>query len=52
MRLEACKPRNLVAKDLRSPKYRMRVVLSKRNYQRNDQKGIIRKELAYGHERV
>lgn len=28
------KPRNLVAKDLRTPKYRMRVALSKKIYNR------------------
>lgn len=28
------KPRNLVAKDLRTPKYRMRVVISKKKYDR------------------
>lgn len=29
------KPRNLVAKDLRTPKYRMRVAVSAKRYDRN-----------------
>lgn len=41
------KPRNLVAKDLRSPKYRMRVVQSKKNYKRQDEKQYIKRELDY-----
>jgi len=52
MKLEALKPRNLVAKDLRTPKYRMRVVSSKKQFKRNDQKEMTRKELAYGYETV
>jgi len=32
------KPRNLVAKDLRTPKYRMRVALSKKRYNRQEEK--------------
>ena len=31
---EPSKPRNLVAKDLRTPKYRMRVAESKKQYKR------------------
>jgi hypothetical protein len=31
---DIAKPRNLVAKDLRTPKYRMRVVTSKKVYNR------------------
>jgi hypothetical protein len=30
IKLKTMKPRNLVAKDLRTPKYRMRVILSKK----------------------
>lgn len=41
------KPRNLVAKDLRSPKYRMRVAVSKKRYDRNVDKNIVRREIAY-----
>jgi hypothetical protein len=34
------KPRNLVAKDLRTPKYRMRVAVSKKRYDRKTLKRI------------
>jgi len=34
------KPRNLVAKDLRTPKYRMRVAVSKKRYNRKSIKRI------------
>jgi hypothetical protein len=34
------KPRNLVAKDLRTPKYRMRVAVSKKRYNRKSLKRI------------
>lgn len=44
MKLEAPKKRNLVAKDLLSPKYRMRVVQNKKSYKRklknNREKGF------------
>lgn len=50
--MKTLKPRNLIAKDLRSPKYKMRVVLCKKTYKRNDQKTILKKELAYGYETV
>jgi hypothetical protein len=36
--LEQIKPRNSVAKDLRTPKYRMRVANSKKLYNRNLEK--------------
>jgi len=42
------KPRNLVAKDLRSPKYRMRVVQSEKVYNRKTENLAIRKEISYG----
>lgn len=42
------KPRNLVAKDLRSPKYRMRVAQSEKTYNRKTEFIAIRKELSYG----
>lgn len=41
------KPRNMIAKDLRSPKYRMRVVACKKHYDRNEQKNSLRKVLVY-----
>lgn len=34
------KPRNLVAKDLRTPKYRMRVAVSKKRYNRKTLKKV------------
>jgi hypothetical protein len=46
--IKTIKPRNLIAKDLRSPKYRMRVVKSERPYNRKDETIAIRKELSYG----
>ncbi len=39
--LSKSKPANPVAKDLRSPKYRMRVVNSKKRYDRNQEKRIV-----------
>lgn len=41
------KPRNLVAKDLRTPKYRMRVANSKVQFNRNHDKKVVRKEMFY-----
>jgi len=41
------KQRNWVAKDLRTPKYRMRVAASKKQFNRNTEKNNTRKELAY-----
>ena len=38
------KIRNPVAKDLRTPKYRMKVVLSVKTYDRNKQKSEVRRE--------
>lgn len=52
LKMETLKPRNLIAKDLRSPKYRMRVAICKKRYNRNDQKTNIKKELAYGYEAI
>ncbi len=48
IKIEVTKPRNLVAKDLRSPKYRMRVVKTTKQYSRKDSKAVILKELSYG----
>jgi hypothetical protein len=42
------KPRNLIAMDLRTSKYRMRVVSSEKVYKRTKQKQELRKELVYG----
>ena len=42
------KPRNLIAKDLRTPKYRLRVVQSEKIYNRQSEKQAVKKELAYG----
>lgn len=39
------KPRNFVAKDLMTPKYKLRVVKSKKNYDRQSDKTLIRKEV-------
>ena len=41
------KPRNLIAKDLRSPKYRMRVAACKKGYNRKSDKRTVYKELSY-----
>ena len=38
IKLKDVKPRNLVAKDLLTPKYRMRVVKSKKAYNRQSEK--------------
>jgi len=39
--------RNNLGKDLRSPKYRERVSISKVRYDRNTEKHNLKKELAY-----
>ena len=41
---KGCTKRNLIAKDLRSPKYRMRVAASKKAYDRNRLKHTVQKE--------
>jgi len=38
IRIEGGKPRNFVAKDLRTPKYRMKVAESKKLYNRQSEK--------------
>jgi hypothetical protein len=48
VKIQKVKPRNLVAMDLRTSKYRMRVVQSEKMYQRTKQKQELRKELVYG----
>jgi hypothetical protein len=45
--LERKKPRNLVAKDLRTPKYRMRVVFSKKKQSKRLTTFEMTKELHY-----
>ena len=44
LRIETKKPRNLIAKDLFSPKYRIRVAISKKQYDRNVIKASLRRE--------
>lgn len=41
--IENKKPRNLVAKDLLTPKYRLRVVQSKKAYNRQSEKLMTKK---------
>jgi hypothetical protein len=48
LELQIKKPRNLVAKDLRSPKYRMRVAYSKKLFNRQKEKQELIKELCFG----
>lgn len=43
-KLKQQKPRNLVAKDLRTPKYRMRVVRSKKEYTRVSEFKILKEQ--------
>jgi len=38
---------NLIAKDLRTPKYKMRVVSMKKTYRRASDKQNLKKELSY-----
>lgn len=44
LKLPTRKPRNLIAKDLFSPKYRIRIAVSKKRYDRNAEKASLRKE--------
>ena len=46
------KPRNLIAKDLRSPKYKMRVVKSIKVFNRAESRNELRRELTYEHYRI
>lgn len=46
--VKTTKPRNLIAMDLHTSKYRMRVVQSEKVYKRNKQKQQLQKELVYG----
>lgn len=47
LKMKLPKPRDFIAKDLRTSKYRMRVVKSKTIYNRQTLKQNIQKELAY-----
>lgn len=44
----SCTKRNLIAKDLRTPKYRMRVAVSKKVYDRNHIKRTVQKDVYVG----
>jgi hypothetical protein len=46
------KPRNLVAKDLRTPKYRMRVVTLAKLYNRKKEEQKMRREVKYAEPQV
>lgn len=48
IKLQVLKPKNEIAKDLRSSKYRMRVAKTAKLYSRKDSKTAILKELSYG----
>jgi hypothetical protein len=48
IKVKTVKPRNLIAMDLRTSKYRMRVVQSEKVYKRTKQKQQLQKELVYG----
>lgn len=47
MDLKMRKSRNFVAKDLRTPKYRMRVVSGEKVYNRQKEKEKFKKEMIY-----
>lgn len=47
IKLEREKPRDFVARDLRTPKYRMRVVLSKKKQSKRVSSYELKKELDY-----
>lgn len=46
------KPRNLVAKDLRTPKYRMRVVALAKLYNRKKEEQKMRREIKYAETQI
>lgn len=48
MKIKNTKPRNLIAKDLYTPKYRMRVAVNAVRYNRKKNKKQIEKDIAYG----
>lgn len=41
------RPRDLIAKDLLTPKYRMRVVKNKKSYNRQELKQYVKREMIY-----
>jgi hypothetical protein len=43
--IKISKPRNLIAKDLRTPKYRIRVAESKKDYNRQSEKLACNREI-------
>jgi hypothetical protein len=48
IKIKQVKPRDLIAMDLRTSKYRMRVVKSKKSYNRHVENQQLKKELTYG----
>ena len=42
LKIKTSKPRNFVAMDLRTPKYRMKVVKSKKSYNRQSEKNLAK----------
>lgn len=48
IKLKQVKPRNLITRDLHTSKYRMRVVESKKSYNRHVENQQLKKELTYG----
>ena len=48
VKLPTSKPRDLIAKDLLTPKYRMRVVKSKKAYNRQSEKLLEKESKRYG----
>lgn len=42
LKIKTSKPRNFVAMDLRTPKYRMKVVKSKKSYNRQSEKQLTK----------
>lgn len=48
IKVPVSKPRDLIAKDLLTPKYRMRVVKSKKAYNRQSEKLLTKKDKLYG----
>ena len=48
IKVTVSKPRNLIAKDLLTPKYRMRVTKSKKSYNRQSEKLAVKQGKEYG----
>ena len=48
LKIPVSKPRDLIAKDLLTPKYRMRVVKTKKSYNRQSEKMLARKGSEHG----